>query len=461
MKRPQQWSATAAALTTTLAITPSVCAQAPAPDVVAFENVTVLPMDRERTLTGQTVVVLGRRIADMGPAGQVEIPSDATRVDGTGKYLIPGMAEMHGHIPGGESPEYADRVLLLFVANGITTVRGMLGAPSQPDLRAAIGRGAKLGPQLFIAGPSLNGNSIPTPRAAWQAVTEQRASGFDLLKVHPGIRGNVYDAMAAAANREGIHFAGHVPADVGLLHVLEKGQKTIEHVDGYIEALVPRGAPVDPRNSQWFGFNLIDHVDESKIPDLVAATRAAGAWVTPTQVLFENGMLSEASETAQRPEMMYLSREQLDNYVRSTNRRAEQLGLAPERVDRFITLRRRLIRELHEGGVGILLGADAPQVFNVPGFATLQEMTALVDAGLSPYAALEAGTKNPAVYLGKADSFGTIEVGKRADLVLLDANPLADIHNVKRQAGVMLAGRWLPASEIERLLAEVRRPTDD
>ncbi len=436
-------------------------AQAPTPNAVAFENVTVIPVDRERTLARQTVLVRDRRIAAIGPAGSVDLPDGATRVDGTGKYLIPGMAEMHGHIPGGQNPGYTDRVLLLFVANGITTVRGMLGATSQPALRAAIDRGEKLGPQLFLAGPSLNGNSVPTPDAARRAVTEHRAAGFDLLKIHPGIRRDVYDEISATAAREGIHFAGHVPADVGLLHALEAGQRTIEHVDGYIEALVPAGAPVNPRQSQWFGYNLIDHIDESKIPSLVAATEAAGAWVTPTQVLFENGMLEPPETTAQRPEMMYLSAEQLDGYVRSTRRRTEQLGLTGERAGKFIELRRRLIKDLHDAGVGILLGADAPQVFNVPGFATLQEMTALVAAGLSPYAALEAGTKNPAVYLGKEGSFGTVEVGKRADLVLLDGNPLTDIHNVKRQAGVMVAGVWLSADDIAERLAELRRPASD
>lgn len=425
------------------------------PGVVAFENVTVIPMDRERTIEGQTVLVEGRRIRAIKAVGSVTIPEDALRVDGTGKYLMPGLAEMHGHIPSPQSGQEAiDRVLFLFVANGITTVRGMLGHPSHLELRAEIARGERLGPQIFASSPSFNGNSIPDDETAWRRVTEYRAAGYDLLKIHPGIKREVYDNIAATAKAEGIPFAGHVPAEVGLEHALEVGQITVEHVDGYIEAILRDDAPAG-QQSQFFGYNLIDYVDESKIRAAAEATQAAGAWVTPTQVLFENRFLGDPAETARRPEMRYVAPATLNRWVEITTNARERLGYSEEYAIRFIELRRKIIKALHDAGAGILLGADAPQVFNVPGFATVQELGALVDAGLTPYEALKAGAINPATYLGKAHSFGTIDVGKRADLVLLNANPLLDIDNFSQRVGVMLAGRWLDSDEIEGRLARL------
>lgn len=428
-------------------------AQDGAPGPVAFENVTVIPMDRERVLEGQTVVVRGRRITAMGFAGQVDVPSEAERIDGSGKYLIPGMAEMHGHIPSPQAGEETiDRVLYLFLANGITTVRGMLGHPYHLELKEQIASGKRMGPQIFAASPSINGNSVPDAETAWRVVTEYRASGYDLLKIHPGVRRDVYDEIVATAKREGIPYAGHIPAEVGLEHALETGIASVEHIDGFVELLA--GADANTQ-SQFFGYNLVERVDESKIAAVARATRDAGAWVTPTQVLFENRFLGDPEETAARPEMRFVAEATLRQWVTATKNARSRLNVTPESGTRFIQLRRNLIKALHEEGAGLMLGADAPQVFNVPGYATVQELEAMVTAGLTPYAALEIGTKNPARYLGKSESFGTIEVGKRADLVLLEANPLDAIENVKQRAGVMAAGVWLSAEEIEGRLAEL------
>ena len=428
-------------------------AQDGAPAPVAFENVTVIPMDRERAVEGQTVVVRGRRIAAMGSAGQVDVPSGAERIDGSGKYLIPGMAEMHGHIPSPQAGEETiDRVLYLFIANGITTVRGMLGHPYHLELRQQIASGERIGPQIFAASPSINGNSVPDAETAWRVVSEYRASGYDLLKIHPGVRRDVYDEIVATAKREGIPYAGHVPAEVGLEHALETGMASVEHMDGFVELLAGADASTP---SQFFGYNLVESVDESKIAALARATRDAGTWVTPTQVLFENRFLGDPEETAARPEMRFVAEGTLQQWVTRTNNAREQLNVTPESGARFIELRRKLIKALHDEGAGLILGADAPQVFNVPGYATVQELEAMVAAGLTPYEALEVGTKNPARYLGKSESFGTIEVGKRADLILLEANPLDNIENVRQRAGVMVAGRWLSADEIEGRLAEL------
>jgi len=257
--------------------------------VVAFVDVTVIPMDRERRLPGQTVVVRGDRIVELGPVASVKVPEGATRVEGKGKFLIPGLAEMHAHIPGGQAADSAvERTLLMYLAGGLTTVRGMLGHPRHLELRARAARGVLLSPTIYAAGPSLNGNSIPDPAAARKAVIEQKEAGYDLLKIHPGVSRESFDTLVATARRVGIPFAGHVPTEVGVAHAIESKYATIEHLDGYIEAMIQEGAPVTAEQSAFFGLNLGEHLDGSKLPALVEATTRAGVWNVPTQVLLEN-----------------------------------------------------------------------------------------------------------------------------------------------------------------------------
>jgi imidazolonepropionase-like amidohydrolase len=444
-----------AATVTLLAASPLDAQDAPASTVI--ENVTVLPMDRERSLPNHSVVVRGRRIVALGPSAQTTAPEGAVRIDGRGKFLMPGLAEMHGHFLGAQAVQqlgeaFADRFLFLNVACGITTVRGMLGGPRDLRVREELARGARVGPQVLVAGPSLNGNSVPTLEAAWRVVTEQRAAGYDLLKIHPGIPLPAFDAAVETARREGIPFAGHIPADVGLVHALRAGIRSVEHLDGFVEALQKKGATL-PANTGFFGFAVLETVDEARLPGLIQVAKAAGAWHTPTQVLVEN-LFSDTSpeELAQRPELRYVTpqmRQQWDKAVRDNR---TQPGYAPEKARRFVALRRRLIQALHASGTGLLLGADAPQIYNVPGFATLRELEALVAAGLRPYDALVAGTRNPAAAVGRPEAFGTVAIGRRADLLLLDADPLADIKNVWRRAGVMVAGRYFASAEIEERL---------
>ena len=436
------------------------CSPAPAADsVVAFVGVTVIPMDRERTLPGQTVVVRGERIVAIGPSGRIKVPAGGRKINGRGKFLMPGLAEMHAHIPGGDTPDsLVERTLFMYVSRGITTIRGMLGHPRHLDLRARAASGGLLSPTIYTSGPSLNGNSVPTPGAASRVVGEQKAAGYDFLKIHPGINGEVFDTLAATAQRLGIRFAGHVPLQVGLERALETHYATIDHLDGYVEAMVRRGAPETPQESQFFGLNLGDHLDESKLPALVQATREARVWNVPTQVLMENLVPGEtAAALAQRPEMRYVSRETLSNWAETKGSLLEETGSSPESVRRVMDVRRKLIKALHAGGAGLLLGSDAPQIYNVPGFSTHRELQSLVAAGLTPYQALETGTRNIAVFFGTLRKTGTIAVGKQADLILLDANPLLDVENTKKQSGVMLKGRWLPRSLIDARLAAIAK----
>ncbi|HET9266051.1 MAG TPA: amidohydrolase family protein [Vicinamibacterales bacterium] len=413
-----------------------------------FTNVNVIPMDRETVLRDQHVIVTDGKIVSVGPAAGAKAPAGAaSRIDGAGKFLMPALAEMHAHIPGGNAPDpLIERTLLLYAANGLGTIRGMLGHPRHLAYRDRVAKGELFSPRIYTSGPSLNGQSVPTKEAAIEAVTAQKAAGYDFLKIHPGIRRDVFDALAAKAHEVGFDFAGHVPLDVGLHRALEARYRSIDHVDGYVEALSN-----NPTKSDFFGLNLVSELDQSKISALVEATKAAGTWIVPTQVLFDNLMTEEdPAAMAKRAEMRYVQpQEEIQKWI------AQKEGLrakysAADRV-KFLGVRRQLIKALHDGGVPLALGSDAPQWWNVPGFSAHRELQSLVRAGLTPYQALRTGTIRVAEYFGREDT-GTIAPGKRADLILLEANPLETISHSSRIAGVMLGGRWMPKAELDKRL---------
>ena len=401
----------------------------------AFVGAHVIPMDRERVLENQTVVVRDGRIVEVGPADRVAVPADAERIDARGKYLVPGIAEMHGHIPGPNTPDdVVEDILFLFVANGVTTVRGMQGQPNQFGLRDRILRGDVVGPTLYLGSPPFTGRSAPDPAAAAQRVREFRAAGYDLLKVHEGLSPETYDAIAAAAREAGLRWGGHVADDVGLASAIRAGQSSIDHLDGYVEAIGD---------------------DEGRIPALVAEARAAGVWHVPTMALWETFLGADLETLRAYPELRYIPRQWVENWTNQT--RTMQAQLDPARATRERALRRRVLAALSDAGARILLGSDAPQIFNVPGFSLQREMKIMAEVGMTPYAILESGTRNVAAYFDALDEFGTIRPGRRADLILLDADPLRDIANLQRRAGVMLRGRWIPEAEIQRRLGEIAR----
>jgi len=421
---------------------------------VAFVNVNVLPMTTDAVYAAQTVIVVDGRITEVGPVDAIPIPKHAQVIDGTDRFLMPGLAEMHAHVPDVDTVQL-ERDFSLLVANGVTTVRGMLGRPSHLQLRQRLLDGRAFGPRLVTSGPSLNGRSVNGPAHARQLVTEQHAAGYDFIKIHPGLEADEFEALAEAANELGIPFAGHVPVAVGVRRALELGMATIDHLDGYFVAMLRPDSQGAGGYGGLFDVMLAAEVDLAQIPLIAQATAEAGTWNVVTETLVEQ-LVNDipAAELRGRPEMIYMPKATLRDWVAAKQDQLAEKGFDADLAERAIALRRRLITELHEAGAGLLLGSDAPQIFNVPGFSLHRELALLVEAGLSPYEALRAGTLSPAVFLGLET--GAVEVGREADLVLLDASPLDNIANTKRIHGVMVRGTWYPASELQKRLEAFR-----
>lgn len=426
---------------------------------LAFVGVDVLPMDGERVLKNRTVVIEDGRIASIDDAAGVEPAEGVEVVEAAGRYLLPGLTEMHGHLPNPRmSDEDIRNLLFLYIANGVTTVRGMQGDPSQFALRSSIERSLLLGPHLYLASVSVNGRRAPTPEEAARLARGYKADGYDLIKTHEGMSLEAFDALAATAAEVDIPFGGHVSDFVGLRRALAAGQVSIDHLDGYVEALAPKDTrPDDERGLRGVGA-LLDQADESRIPELVQATVDAGAWMVPTMVLWETAFFNDRGSVEvlrERPEVRYMPPETVDRWRQAVDTRLGATDVETNR--RVAALRRRILAALHAGGANIALGTDSPQIFSVPGFSMHQEMALYVEVGMTPYEVLETATRRPAEYFGATDEFGTVAVGRRADLLLLTANPLDDVANVRSRAGVMVRGRWIPAEEIDRRLTEIAR----
>ena len=442
-------------------------ARAATGSAVAFVDVNVIPMDRQRVVGGQTVIVRGDRIEAVGPTRSTRVPAGAVQIDGRGKYLMPGLAEMHAHVLPAQAQGNADErlnrdIFFLYIANGITTIRAMLGAPNQLVLRNRLASQELLGPTMFVAAPSLNGNSAPNPDTAVKLVRAHKAAGYDLLKIHPGLSRETYDAIVRTSREVGITWAGHVPQAVGLRHAINARQSTVDHMDGYLEASIPETTAVRLQAGGTLA-DMIRNVDEARFEELARLTRAAGIWNVPTAALWENLFdRTSVEELLQRPENRYAPRAWVNNWANQKRNRMQQdqtQGVTPELAAQFMAARRRLLKTLADVGAPLLMGTDSPQIFSVPGFSLHRELALAVAAGLTPYQVLESGTRNVGRYAAeelKLDGrFGTIATGQRADLVLLDANPLDNIGNLTRRAGVMVRGRWVTADEIRTGLEEL------
>jgi len=437
---------------------------------LAITGVTVVPMTSERTLSGVTVLVRDGRIAAIGR--NVAVPAGAARIDGRGKYLIPGLADMHTHLySDGATPDSAGPAELgVLVANGITAARLMIGTPEHLLLRRAVTEGAIVGPQLWVASPHFtteaaeNARVVTTADGVRAAVREVKAAGYDFVKVTVGIVGPLYDALVDEARRAGIRVVGHVEPEVGVARAIADGQQ-IEHLDGYFEAALADSAPMQVSLTQGGVYRAerwksLDYIDDAKLTALARATARAGIWTVPTLEIFNRAFSDPLADDAlcALPDWNMIPPHMRAPYVRSRTRYWAAPVSREQRL-RYAAIRNSLVRRIAEaGGAGrIMAGSDSPDLLMAYGFTMHRELAHMVRAGLTPYQALAAATRNPAEFLGASAEWGTIAVGRRADLVLLAADPLSDIRNTERIEGVAVGGRWIAKPELERMIDAGRR----
>ncbi len=381
----------------------------------------------------------------------------AENIDGTGKFVMPGLAEMHAHIPGpNDTDQWREDVLFLYLSQGITTIRGMLGDTIHLELRENANNGAILSPRIFTSSPSLNGNTVQSIGAADSLVRKYHSDGYDFLKIHPGIQLPVFDQIVETAHEVGIPFSGHVPVDVGIRHALKSQYASIDHVDGYLEGLVPQSLKVNPEENGFFGYDFTNMADTTMIGELMDMTKGNRVWIVPTQSLFERWFAPiPAKDLMSIEEIQYMPGSILRNWVRMKNQVTENDNFNSTQWSRFIHLRRKLIQSLSQSEPGLLLGSDAPQVFNVPGFSIHHEIDGMQKAGITNLEIIQSGTINPAIFFSQEDVFGQVKEGLRADLIITDKNPLMDLNTLQELYGVMWMGKWISKNEIAEKLERI------
>ncbi len=448
-----------------------------AAETTAFTDVTVIPMDREQVLPGQTVVVTDERIAAVGATADLDVPPDAHVVDGSGRYLIPGLADMHFHISGEEQR------LILAVANGITTVQALNATPTDLAWSAEIAAGRRFGPRVF-AGPHASGlpaateftaeridraaapflstrayldtfrppvYSFQTDRESGHAfVTRAREAGADFIKTSLFLGREAFDAIVETAGSLGMSVQGHVWGDIGLEHYLASGAHPhhFSELAPYLSAHAVQGVPI-----QDYDFQTIDQ----QLPRLVELMAEHGTVFTPTANLlwYAERNFSALDLLVGRDEARYVAPSVVSAW-RSPETNFAHIAFGdtgPEDTRRYLEVQQRVIATLHDGGVPLLAGTDSGAApGSVYGFDLHLELELLVECGLTTLEALAAATSNAATFKGETGAWGVIAPGARADLVLLGADPLERITNTSRIHGVMLSGRWLPRAELDAML---------
>ena len=429
----------------------------------AITNVSVIPMDQERVISDQTVIVTDGRISKIGAAKKTKVPKGATEIDGAGKYLIPALSDMHVHIIGMDynllfppqeqlTAEDLDfnKILFPYVANGVAIVEVMSAIEDHLTLRDQIARGEVLGPRLIL-GRMIDapGKAFPEPIAVWvddaasarQGILDIKEAGYDRVKVYGFLSQESYDSILATAKEVGLPVDGHIPVELSVEHVLEAGQNDIAHVE---EVTRMAGGDYSPERIDYFA-------------GIIAAS---DTWVSPTLVTSKRilELFDDHEDVLARPEMRY-AYHPMDEAFWSFLLNNRYLQIPEEHRqgirDGFEQFGRPFTKALRDKGVKMLTGTDTGLPGLVAGFALHDELEELVAAGLTPYQALRASTTNPFEFLGELEEAGTVEVGKSANLVLLEANPLKNISNTQRIAGVMIQSRWLSKAEIKAGMDEV------
>jgi hypothetical protein len=480
--------ATAAAAAAAAALLAACSAAAPRPKLAAqpgdlvITDVTVLPMDRDDPLPHHTVVVRGDKIIAVEPADRVTVPAGARRIDGAGKWLMPGLADMHVHT-------WSEHDLTLFVAAGVTTVRNMFGAEQHLTWRGEIARGQRLGPTIVTASPIIDGEPpvwpgsivLTNPADADRIVGELKAQGYDFLKPYARLSREAYAALVAAGKKHGMTLGGHVPFAVGLAGVLASGQRTIEHLDGWIPALVPEASRPPPGPTPPDLRVLLPLVDEARIPALVQQTIAAGTWSCPTLVVLDRlAGLDDLDAARKRARWLpYVSPTVVTMWdPKADFRMREKTAEDYAAMRKGNALRGEIAAQLFAAGAPMLVGTDAGNPFVIPGESLHDELELLAGAGLehiavrlrvSPVAreaelqrahrrvraqVLRAATAGAADFLGQRGALGVVAPGARADLLLLDTDPLAGPLPLI-PAAVILRGAYLPRADLEAKLAAV------
>jgi imidazolonepropionase-like amidohydrolase len=409
-----------------------------ADSAIVFRNVSLVPMDSERVLRDQTVVVRNGTIVAIGDAKTAALPADAVVIEGAGKYLLPGLADMHVHTDPGD--------FALFLANGITTVREMNGSANHLKWRAQLAAGELLGPRLFVASTMIAGEKqryrhvlVTSPDQAAKVVQEFAEQKYDFIKVYDGLSRAVYDQIVQTARAEKIPVVGHIPSAVGLERVLESGQKSIEHTEQIEYATASVESPLNAQQAAAVAAQIV----------------RANAWVTPTlasqEVLCRQGT-AWFNSLFERPEMKFVDSSTLSWWSSLKRDSGSAKSGEDDMGSRFFSSQANLVKSLNDRHALILAGTDTPNPLLVPGFSLYDELRNLHEAGLTAFEALQTATTNPAKFLGLLEESGTVATGKRADLVLVDDNPLQNLATLRTPVGVMLGGKWFSRPQLKEML---------
>lgn len=409
---------------------------------VVVAHVTVIDVIGGAAKADQTVVLRDARIAEVGPAKETRVPPDAKVIDGRGRFLIPGLWDMHVHVLWDPA---VDTLLPLFIANGVTGVRDMhTHAPFEQVRRwhNEVEEGKRVGPRLVYAGPIVDGPKTIWPgsiaardaESARKAVRDLKASGAAFVKVYERLPREAYFAIADEAKKQGIRFAGHIPEAITPVEASDAGQHSVEHLSHLLEHCSTGDGP---------------NYDPVKGAALFETFKKNQTWQCPTLIVARTTTFGREDRFAKDPRRKYFT-----PFILS------RVGFDDSKRDWNFTLRvwkeeQKLMRDMQQAGVELLAGTDTPIVRNVPGFTLHDELAALVEAGLTPLRALQAATSNPARFMGRLDSMGSIEKGKVADLVLLSADPLLDIANTTRIEAVVADGRLYDRAAVDKLLEAV------
>lgn len=412
---------------------------------IALVNANVLPMNRDTLLAGQTVLIRDGIIQQVGPGSGVRIPAGATRIEAGGKYLLPGLADVHVHMVGPRG--FQEELLKMYVVEGVTTILNMRGTPEHLTLRADIRAGRVFGPDMYTVGRYVNAPFFVSPDSVEQEVVAQKRAGYDFIKMHGELSREAYTRLNAVGKREGIRIIGHAPRTLGIDVVFAERQYALAHGEEFLYDTLGRSRDVDLPKF------------EPRIPELTRKMVAADVWLMPNLTAYRiiGLMAQDLSAILARPEMKYLPAVARAGWGPQTNPYTQRFG--PEKAPGIFArhaLLQKLTKTFDSAGVKLLVGTDGFNTGVVPGWSAHDELQELVDAGLSPYHALRAATANASAFLRSSPCIGQVRAGCVADLLLLDANPLSSIGNTRQIAGVMVRGRWLSRQELDRLLESLK-----